>query len=216
MEADLVHGITAAVISAGAAKTPNIKVTDEHLKTAILKAGVSAEELTKVVALIQSAENCVLVYGKGISEEALKQIIHLAEVTQAKVIGTRGGANSLAASQFGMESKIKLNGHQAVYAAFGSEDPSQHIIQQLEKAPFLVVQSAYGSALTARADVVLPSFTWLEQEGTYVNFEGIMQKGTKSLVAPEGTKSDFEIISTLGAKFNQKMDSDWKKELLEK
>jgi formate dehydrogenase major subunit len=213
VEADLVHGITAAVISAGAAKTTNIKVTDEHLKSAILKAGVSTEELNKVVALIQSAEKCVFVYGKGISEDALKQIIHLAEVTKAKVIGTRGGANSLAASQYGMDSKIKLNEHQAVYAAFGSEDPSQHIIQQLEKAPFLVVQSAYGSALTARADVVLPSFTWFEQEGTYVNFEGKLQKGLKSLVASEGTKSDFEILSQLASKFNQKMDSDWKKEL---
>ncbi len=118
VEADLVHGITAAVISAGAAKTANIKVTDEHLKAAILKAGVSSEELTKVVALLQSAEKCVLIYGKGISEDALKQIIHLAEVTQAKVVGTRGGANSLAASQFGLESKIKLKWPQGSLRSF--------------------------------------------------------------------------------------------------
>ena len=151
------------------------------MKTAILKSGVSENELAKVARPYQVCENCILVYGKGISEEALKQIIHLAEVTQAKVVGTRGGANSLAASQFGLDSSIKLNGHQAVYAAFGSEDPSQHIIQQLEKAPFLVVQSAFGSALTARADVVLPSFTWFEQDGTYVNFEGITQKAIEIL-----------------------------------
>jgi formate dehydrogenase major subunit len=169
--------------------------------------------LDKVASLIKSAERPAIVYGKGISDDTLKKLIHLAELTNSKIIGTKGGANSLASSQFGLESRIKLNGHQAVYAAFGSEEPSQHTIQQLEKAPFLVVQSAFGSALTARADVVLPSFTWLEQDGTYVNFEGKIQKAAKSLIAPEGTKSDFEIFAVLGAKFDQKMDSDWMKQL---
>ena len=213
VEANLVHGITAAVISAGAAKNTDIRVSEAHLKTAILESGVSNNELTKVVDLIKSADNCILVYGKGISDEALKQIVHLAEVTQAKVIGTRGGANSLAASQLGLDSRIKLNGHQAVFAAFGNEDPSQYLIQQLEKAPFLVVQAAYGSALTARADVVLPSFTWLEQDGTFVNFEGKIQQNKKSMTAPEGTKSDHEILTSLAGLFGQKLDTDWKKSI---
>jgi len=213
VEANLVHGITAAVISAGAAKNTDIRVSEAHLKTAILESGVSNNELSKVVDLIKSADNCILVYGKGISDEALKQIVHLAEVTQAKVIGTRGGANSLAASQLGLDSRIKLNGHQAVFAAFGNEDPSQYLIQQLEKAPFLVVQAAYGSALTARADVVLPSFTCLEQDGTFVNFEGKIQQSKKSMTAPEGTKSDHEILTSLAGLFGQKLDTDWKKSI---
>ncbi len=49
-----------------------------------------------------------------------------------------------------------------------------------------------------------------------MNFEGITHKGTKSLVAAEGTKSDFEILTSLGAKFNQKLDSDWKKQIAAK
>ena len=213
VEANLVQGIIAAVINAGAARTAVTGVSESEIKSSISNAGCSSAELDKVASLIKSAERPVFVYGKGISEDTLKKLIHLAEITNSKIIGTKGGANSLASSQFGLESRIKLNGHQAVYAAFGSEEPSQHIIQQLEKAPFLVVQSAYGSALTARADVVLPSFTWLEQDGTYVNFEGNIQKAAKSLIAPEGTKSDFEIIAALGAKFDQKMDSDWMKQL---
>jgi formate dehydrogenase major subunit len=213
VEANLVQGIIAAVINAGAAKTPVTGFSDSEIKSSISDAGCSSAELNKVASLIKSAERPVFVFGKGISGDILKKIIHLAEITNSKVISTKGGANSLASSQFGLESRIKLNGHQAVYAAFGSEEPSQHIVQQLEKASFLVVQSAYGSALTARADVVLPSFTWLEQDGTYVNFEGNIQKATKSLAAPEGTKSDFEIFAALGAKFDQKLDSDWMKQL---
>jgi predicted molibdopterin-dependent oxidoreductase YjgC len=158
----------------------------------------------------------VLVYGKGLSAEALKELVHLSDVTGAKIVGTKGGANSLAASQFGLNSLVKLNGHQVVYAALGSEDPSQHIIQLLEKAPFLVVHAAFSSALSARADVVLPSQSWLEQEGTYVNFEGKIQKGFKTLTGPEGTKPDEEIFTDLASTFNIKLDTDWKKSLKER
>lgn len=213
IEANMIHGITGALIVAEAARKADPKPVDAIIKEAILKAGIPESELTKAAELFTKAEKIVLIYGKGLSSDALKQLVHLAEASGAKLVGTKGNANSLAASQFGMNSAIKLNGHQAVFAALGSEDPSQHIIQLLEKAPFLVVQAAYGSTLTAKADVVLPSCTWLEQEGTFINFEGKLQKSIRSLNAPEGVKSDGQIFNDLAEKMSVKLDEDWKKQL---
>jgi formate dehydrogenase major subunit len=216
VDANLVHGITAAVIDSGAGKNLTKTPAESSVKDAIEKSGASEVEIEKVGALISGSERLVLVYGKGLSADALKELVHLSDVTGAKIIGTKGGANSLAASQFGLNSPVKLNGHEVVFAALGSEDPSQHIIQLLEKAPFLVVQAAFSSALSARADVVLPSQSWLEQEGTYVNFEGKIQKAFKTLTGPAGTKSDEEIFANLASKFNTKLDTDWKKSLKER
>jgi len=216
IDANLIKGITAAFIDSEAGKNLAKAPSESSIKEAIAKSGASEVDLKKVAALISGSEHPVLVYGKSLSAETLKALVQLSDITGAKIVGTKGGANSLAASQFGLNSPVKLNGHQLVYAALGSEDPSQHIIQLLEKAPFLVVQAAFSSALSARADVVLPSQSWLEQEGMYVNFEGKIQKGFKTLTGPEGTKSDEEIFAVLASKINFKVDADWKKSLREK
>ena len=216
VEPGLVHGITAQTILDGAAKNIADKPAEAALKEIVSKSGAPSAELARITGLIKSAERIVLVYGKGLTAETMKQIVHLADVTGAIVIGSKGGANSLAASQLGMDPALKLNGHQAVYAALGSEDPSQHVIQLLEKAPFLVVQAAYASPLTARADVVLPSCSWLEQDGTFINFEGKVQKGIKSLNAPEGVKADAEIFADLAAKLSIQLNGEWREALTEK
>jgi predicted molibdopterin-dependent oxidoreductase YjgC len=192
------------------------KPADSTLREVITKAGVAESDLMKAAELIRDAEKIAFIYGKGLSQDALKQLIHLAEVTDAKVISTKGGANSLAASLLDLNSPVKLNGHQAVFVALGSEKPSQHTIQQLEKSPFLVVQATYSSALTARADVVLPSQSWLEQDGSFINFDGRTQRSVKSITGPEGTKSDHVIFEELALKFNLNPGNDWKKTLAEK
>ncbi len=43
--------------------------------------------------------------------------------------------------------------------------------QALPKAEFTVVQSAYHTAWTEAADVVLPALTWAEKEGHVINLE---------------------------------------------
>ena len=87
----------------------------------------------------------------------------------------KGKANSLVAQQIGLNKPFELNGHQAAFVVLGDEEPSQNTIKKLEKVPFLVVQASYQSALTAKADVVLPVTAWLEQSGYYVTCDGKVQ-----------------------------------------
>jgi NADH-quinone oxidoreductase subunit G len=52
----------------------------------------------------------------------------------------------------------------------------QDIISSLSKLDFLVVHSTNINVLTTMADVVLPSSTYAERNGTYTNFQGRVQR----------------------------------------
>ncbi|HYD47861.1 MAG TPA: molybdopterin-dependent oxidoreductase, partial [Terriglobales bacterium] len=52
----------------------------------------------------------------------------------------------------------------------------QLLQRALDKVSFLIVQDVLPSALTERADVVLPSTTFAEKNGTFTNFQGRVQR----------------------------------------
>ncbi len=56
---------------------------------------------------------------------------------------------------------------------------------RLEKLEVLVTVATHESALTAAATVVLPSASWAEANGTYVNAKGLKQPSDKA-IAPQG------------------------------
>ena len=62
---------------------------------------------------------------------------------------------------------------------------------------FLLVQDTFPSEVTEAADVVLPSATFAETEGTYTNLERRVQLLRPVLVASEGQRPDWEIISEI-------------------
>ena len=59
---------------------------------------------------------------------------------------------------------------------------------------FLLVQDTFPNEITEVADVVLPSATFAERDGTYTNLERRVQLLRPVLVAPEGQRPDWEII----------------------
>ena len=67
----------------------------------------------------------------------------------------------------------------------------------LKKADFLVVHDYAPSELTEWAEVVLPSITFAEREGTFTNFEGRVQRLTPALLPPEEAKPDWEILQEI-------------------
>jgi formate dehydrogenase major subunit len=125
------------------------------------------------------------------------------------VLSTKGGANSVAAAAFGLESSFELNGHKAVYLALGDETPSQSLAKKLEKAPFLAVQASYLSPVTARADVVLPVEMWAELEGHFINLEGRVQESHKALIAPEGVRSSLDVLVDLASRLGYTVETSW-------
>ena len=75
----------------------------------------------------------------------------------------------------------------------------RHVEALLGQLDCLVVQAAYASALTERANVVLPAATWAERAGTVTNFEG-RELPVRPVVAPRGqAREDQAILEALFA-----------------
>ncbi len=72
-----------------------------------------------------------------------------------------------------------------------------HIEKRLDALDFLVVSDFFLSETAARADVVLPSAQWAEEEGTMTNLEGRVILRQRAMLPPEGVRTDVEILSCL-------------------
>lgn len=179
--------------------------------------GISIEELKSVYQFINNAKSKVVVVGNDgdrlDSEDILKAAYALANESNASLLVLKGGANSLTASLFKLDELINLDGTEVCMLVVGDERLSQQFIKRFEKVPFLIVLRSYVSPLTANAQVVFPVQTWLEQEGTYINFYGKTQKAHASLNSAEGVVSAQEAITHLAEKAQVKLDTDWKSRL---
>ncbi|HWQ05495.1 MAG TPA: molybdopterin-dependent oxidoreductase [Longilinea sp.] len=175
------------------------------------KAG--SPEMIAAADLLAKAQHPVFVFGNGLGETELQALINLAASVNGVVIGMKGGANSLVASQLQLDAPFKLNGHKAAFVALGDDFSTQKFEDELKNVPFLVVQTAYRSPLFDSASVVLPVENWAEIEGHYLNLEGRLQETHPSLQAPQGVYSNALAIETLASALGFDVKGDWKAEL---
>jgi NADH dehydrogenase/NADH:ubiquinone oxidoreductase subunit G len=175
--------------------------------------------------VLANAVSPVILFGKGVTagrdEDLVAALLGLAKLTGAVdsermgLLSVKGEANSLAAAQLGLEARFTLNGQQAVYAAIGDDYISNRLVERLTQAPYLVVQAAYASALTEKADVVLPVALWSEQAGHYVNMEGRVQAAVKALDAPAGVRENTTVLAEIAMRMNMPVKRDWQSALRE-
>ncbi|MDG4791147.1 formate dehydrogenase subunit alpha [Micromonospora sp. WMMD1102] len=79
-------------------------------------------------------------------------------------------------------------------------DPDSRRVQAALAACDLVVcHDLFLSRTAEQADVVLPALSFLEKDGTFVNFERRVQRVHPALPPPGEARSDFEILHLLGA-----------------
>ncbi len=171
----------------------------------------SIEKQAEAVEMLKASDAVVIIFGNHAAEcsDCSKALVDLAKKYNAKLFNTYDGANGKTAASLALVEKVDVNGTDAAYIALGDEAVSQTFIKSLEKVPFLVIQSSYNSALTARADVVLPSFTWLEQNGHYMNLDGKLSAAQAALKAPEGVACNTAIIENVADKLGMKVSEDW-------
>ncbi|MGW1246184.1 formate dehydrogenase subunit alpha [Streptomyces sp. NPDC002535] len=74
-------------------------------------------------------------------------------------------------------------------------DPdSRRVAEALDACPLVVVNELFLGETAHHADVVLPVASWMEKDGTFVNFDRRFQR-VRQAVAPPGTaRSDFEVM----------------------
>ena len=72
-----------------------------------------------------------------------------------------------------------------------------HIEERIRSLDFLAVCDVVLSETAALADVVLPVTQWAEETGTTTNLEGRVLLRRRAITAPEGVRSDLEVMHEL-------------------
>ncbi|MCX5126905.1 formate dehydrogenase subunit alpha [Streptomyces sp. NBC_00347] len=74
-------------------------------------------------------------------------------------------------------------------------DPdTENVVRALDACPFVVCSELFLSETAKHADVVLPAATWLEKDGTFVNFDRRFQRVRPAVRAPGEARSDFDAV----------------------
>ncbi len=67
-------------------------------------------------------------------------------------------------------------------------------MSKISNNTFVIYQGHHGDAGANRADIILPSAAYTEQEGIYINFEGRPQYSRKAVPAPGIAKNSWKVI----------------------
>ena len=177
------------------------------------KAGIKADEIDAARQIIANTTgDLVVMFGGELSREA--QAI-LGQIPQAFAAEGRRVLfhplplfnNSIGAHDMGMldgamtpSEMLAASGDaiRAMYVA-GSFLPSHLEGREdaLSKLDFLVVQELFETETTAAADVVLPAASYAEQEGTFTNNDGLVQRVRQSIPPLHQAKPDWMIVAQL-------------------
>ncbi len=84
------------------------------------------------------------------------------------------------------------------------------------RSAFVIYQGHHGDRGAARADVILPGCAYTEKDGTYVNTEGRVQLGRKSVFPPGEAREDWAILRALSGALGRPLPFDSLAELRER
>ena len=86
-----------------------------------------------------------------------------------------------------------------------SDPDLNHARKSMENLEFLVVQDIFMTETAELADVVFPSASFAEKDGTFVNTERKVQRVRKAVEPPGDSKEDWEIICDLASRMGYQM-----------
>ena len=131
----------------------------------------------------------------------------------ANFAGARDMGMSPRAGGYGLEEVLSGKASPEVIfvadASFGeaADDPARVAI--LRKARFLAVAGRNANALTRAADVVLPTASLAEREGTFTNVQGRVQKFDRAFLPKPPVRAAWELILLLAEALGYG-DRNWK------
>ncbi|MEU9759018.1 formate dehydrogenase subunit alpha [Streptomyces sp. NPDC047987] len=79
-------------------------------------------------------------------------------------------------------------------------DPdTNRVAEALDACPLVVCNELFLSETARHADVVLPATSWLEKDGTFVNFDRRFQRVRSAVPPPGEARSDFDAVHAVAA-----------------
>jgi NADH-quinone oxidoreductase subunit G len=104
----------------------------------------------------------------------------------AKLLGIDPGVKGINKNQ--LIEKMKFGNIKVLYVMDDDLADYPEIIDEMDNLNFLIVHAHNHSNLTNKANIVLPSSTYAETEGTFTNFQGRVQHFKPALVTSENLR----------------------------
>lgn len=156
------------------------------LSVASAQAGVVAQAAA-------DAEKIVLVYSVGIKPEVVAALKPLGDKVSFLALDPARNGKGAEAAGLKPQSPTKTD---VAYILLG-EQPVADALRV--PAGFKVVQTAYHSALTEQADVVLPTPLWYERSGHVTTLDGVDKSLQTVLPAPADVRDESVVLAQLTA-----------------
>jgi len=96
-----------------------------------------------------------------------------------------------------------------------SDPDSNHVVEQLGKLDFLVVNELFMSETAELADVVLPAASFAEKDGTFTATDRRVQRVRKAIEPVGESLPDWEVISRISEKIGYSMKYDSPSEIMD-
>ncbi len=134
---------------------------------------------------------------KGNVVEPVKFTIHAEKAPNR--VGVEAVLNHLTGDVIPFEELLRLSSagqFEAVYLVGGDPEGwiSEMQAEAFSKIETVIVQDILPSAVLKHATHVLPSGTFVEREGVFVNFKGLAQLIRRSVRGPDGTRPDGRLL----------------------
>ena len=138
-------------------------------------------------------------------EAVLAAAQQLAENTQSKLLILHTAAARVGGMDIGFATKggmkTALKNAQVVYNLGADE-------VEIADNPFVIYQGSHGDRGAHRADVILPSATYTEESGIFVNTEGRVQMTARAGFAPGDAKENWAILRALSTELKATLPYD--------
>ena len=146
--------------------------------------------ISKVKSAVEAAQRPVVLYGPNLSTAVYAALRSLP--AKVKFLPLIEGTNAAGAARLGLTARAVKG--DTLFVLAGDEPANGHA---LPAAEFTIVQSAYRSAWTDAADVVLPARVWTEKKGHIVNLEGYEVPVVPLTEAPKDIQGDWAPLAML-------------------
>ncbi len=152
-------------------------------------------DITRVLEVAKDAQMPVIIYDAAGAETAQKLVKLL---PNAKQVTFAGGSNARGLASVGLNAPLTANGATMYYVlAAEARQPGDDVMNALKKADYVVVQSSFREPWVDVAQVILPSPTAYEKNGTIITAEGRKVE----VVAGVSSKllSEVEVVERIAA-----------------
>ena len=173
------------------------------------------EELEHIEKYVKKGEGAIFVGSQYLNTPARDTILAELLKLQRPVNIMEGRGNSRGAEAAGMRKGLSarqvLKKESWDFLHVAGADPAAVFSSKLwqrQKIGFLVVTDLFLTETAKQADVVLPTLSYFEKGGTFINIEGRAEKLLPGKRIPEGLYSDGEIFVEIGKRLGHSLSVD--------